>query len=253
MSKTVSEHDLSLAHDLVDIAAEIALRYFGDNQTVSKKHDGTPVAEADLDIESTLLNILQRERPNDAVFSEEHGVRGSGNRRWIIDPIDGTRNFIAGNLSWGTHIALQADEILLGVISRPLFPRRWWATLGGGAYVSTSNSREDGRSISVSSNQELAESRITFWPPERMSMVKDLQKNSLWTEPNFESILNVAEGSLEACIDATGKAWDLAPYVRIVEEAGGTFSDLSGGHSIEQGGCFSNGKIHAQLLQAISA
>ena len=253
MPDTFPQNDLSLAHDLMDVASEIALRYFGDNNAVTKKPDGTPVSEADLAIESTLLNILKQERPNDAVFSEERGSVGKGHRRWTIDPIDGTRNFIAGNRSWGTHIALETDEILLGIISRPLFPRRWWATLGGGAFVSSSNSREDGESISVSSKLKLADSRVSLWPPTFTSTIKDLQNKSHWIDPNFESILNVAEGSLEACIDATGKAWDLAPYVRIVEEAGGAFSDLSGNRSIDQGGCFSNGQIHEELIRAISS
>ncbi len=131
--------DLALARQLGDMAGAIALGYFGTNVRRELKADGSPVTEADLAVERAVLDVLARERPDDGVLSEERGAvaRGETDRRWLIDPIDGTAPFLAGTAGWGTHVALEVGgEIVLGVITRPAEHRSWWATKGQGAWTS---------------------------------------------------------------------------------------------------------------------
>ena len=249
------EDDLSLAHRLIDVASEVALEYFRADPSVTSKADGTPVTAADVQVERRMLDLLRRERPDDAILSEEAGESGSGNRRWIIDPIDGTWNFIEGRESWGTHVALEcgADDILLGVVSRPVMSARWSGAKGCGAFKSTVNSAGDGSRLATSSSGFSESTRLVLWGLDDHPATGRFKERGVWVEPYFEAILDVAEGKLAACVDATGKPRDLAPYVRIIEEAGGSFSDLTGGRSIRAGGgCFSNGHVHAAVLAALA-
>lgn len=127
--------DIELAHRMGDVAAEIALTHFQSPVEQWGKADGTPVSAADLAVERALLDVLTSERPHDAVICEEIGKLGTSPRRWILDPIDGTTPFLAGEPRWGTNIALEVDgELAVGVITRPAPGLRWWAARGDGAY-----------------------------------------------------------------------------------------------------------------------
>ncbi|HEV2368957.1 MAG TPA: inositol monophosphatase family protein, partial [Acidimicrobiales bacterium] len=124
-------NDLALAHALADRAAEVALGYFRRETRSRLKADGTPVGEADMAVEKVLLESLADARPGDAVLSEESGTRGASARRWIVDPIDGTVPFLAGDPEWGTHVVLEVSgEIVIGVVTRPALDRRYWAQRG---------------------------------------------------------------------------------------------------------------------------
>jgi len=241
--------ELELARQLVGLASEIALHYFARGVPVDTKADGTPVTVADREIEQALVETLAQCRPSDAVIGEELGARGGASRRWLLDPIDGTFNFVRGNTEWGTHVALECEGcIVLGVITRPAQGLCWWATRGGGAYRSEMSAGSAATRLTVSNRAELCAGRVTVWTNELDPVVDHLRREADWVDPSLDAILHLAEGQLDAVIDRNGKLWDHAPAVVLVEEAGGRFSDSFGGHRIDLGeGRFSNGLIHDEL------
>jgi histidinol-phosphatase len=241
--------ELEFARQLAGLASEIALHYFERSVSADIKPDGTPVTVADREIERALVDALTRSRPDDAVLGEELGARGTSPRRWLLDPIDGTFNFLRGNAEWGTHIALELGEhIVLGVITRPVLGLSWWASRGSGAYRSEPLPSSAGIRLNVSKRAEFRTSRVTMWTNEGDPVVDRLRRQANWVEPNLDAILRLAEGELEAVIDRSGKPWDHAPAVVLVEEAGGRFSDSFAGHRVDLGeGRFTNGLIHDEL------
>lgn len=245
--------DLEVAHRLASVAAEVAVPYFhGSNQTWTK-HDGSPVGEADLAADHAIRALLKELGPQDGVLSEElPELASASGRRWIIDPVDGTYAFVAGLPDWGTNIALEVDgEIVLGIVTRPLLQRRWWATAGQGAY----SARDvDGdltapQRLSMSTTAVLAESRLSGWPDDdARGMVARLRDVGTWVEADMTLFTQLMAGQLEAFVGFGGGAWDFAPAVVIVTEAGGTFSDLHGGRSVHKGcGLMTNGAIDSEL------
>jgi histidinol-phosphatase len=246
--------DLDVARRLAALASEIALRYFHRSVSAETKPDGTLVTAADRDIEQTLLQALTRLRPEDAALGEELGARGSSPRRWLLDPIDGTSNFVGGNSQWGTHVALEVERhIVLGVITRPVQGLCWWACRGCGAYRSEIRPGSADVRLHVSTRAELSGSRVTAWASKVEPALDSLRRQAQWIEPDLDAILHLAEGKLEAVIDRNGKPWDHAPAVVLVEEAGGTFSDSLGGHSVYLGeGRFTNGLIRCELDELLA-
>jgi histidinol-phosphatase len=245
--------DVELALRLSQVAGEIALGYFARDFTTTIKGDGSPVSEADLEVERTLVETLARERPDDSVLSEECGAIGTSSRRWILDPIDGTFNFVAGDPGWGTHIALESDgEIVLGVITRPVLGSRWWAARGVGAYRIDSDSPPEGTRLRASRRTELAQSRVTVWAQPN-PLTKRVRERTVWVEPHIDNILGLVEGEVEAVVDAIGEPWDHAPRVILVVEAGGRFRDRDGGRRLDQKlGIYTNGCIDEQLDRLVA-
>jgi histidinol-phosphatase len=244
------DDDLELAHRLADVAGEVALGFFGRGVATTRKHDGTPVSEADFEVERLLLETLARERSDDAVLTEESGVQGvESSRRWILDPIDGTFNFVAGRPGWGTHIALECDgEIVLGIITRPVRGVRWWAARGSGAHRTGRTASGGTLQLHVSTRRDLERSRVAVWTDHASDAATRLRERALWVEPDIDNILDLAEGGMEAVIDAIGEPWDHAPRVAIVTEAGGRFRDPDGGQRIDRGlGIYTNGRVDDAL------
>ena len=161
--------DLALAHRLGDAADAIALRHFAAGDTAWRaKSDGSPVSAADEQIELALRAQIQRERPSDAVQGEEFGTRGLGDRRWIIDAVDGTASFLAGEPEWSTLIALEeSGAITLGLVTAPALQRRWWAGRGTGAWTRSTAYTAPGAAepIVIAGAEHLAEASIGIWPP----------------------------------------------------------------------------------------
>lgn len=248
------QEDLTLAFEMAELAATVALRFFQRGVTVDKKPDGSPVTEADLEVERRLLDVLSRARPHDAVLSEERGALGSSTRRWILDPIDGTAQFATGRDCWGTHVALERDrEVVLGVITRPLAGKWWWAAREQGTYRGELGARTPEKRLSVSDTADFARARVMVWARGETALDAALRASHQWMKPTFDAVLEVATGQLDALVDTLGEAWDLAPAVPIVEEAGGRFFDRDGGRSLHRvGGCFTNGRID-QALQKLKA
>jgi histidinol-phosphatase len=241
--------DLDLARRLAVLAADVGLDYFARGVSADEKPDGTPVTAADVHIERVLSNELARERPADAILGEELGAQGSSNRRWILDPIDGTAYFLRQEADWGTHIALEvAGRVVVGVITRPATGRCYFAARGAGSFRSEIALGSPSTRLHVSSRADLAASRVTTWTHATDPLIHRLKGATLWTEPAVDNVLRVAEGELEAVVDRLGKTWDHAPAVVLVEEAGGSFSDARGGHRLDLGeGRYTNGLIRAEL------
>jgi histidinol-phosphatase len=242
----VSSPDLEFAAALADLADELALARFGAlDLHVETKPDLSPVTETDRAIEKALRERIAAERPGDSVLGEEEGASGASGRRWILDPIDGTRNYSRGIPIFATLIALEiGGEVELGLVSAPALGRRWWAERGKGAF-------RDGTSISVSSIARLEDAIVSFELSEGIERLAPLAERA-WHARSFGDFwqhMLVAEGCVDVAIDPAAKIWDCAPLKIIVEEAGGKFTDLSG-HSVIDGGSgvSTNGLLHAEAL-----
>jgi histidinol-phosphatase len=239
--------DLDLALRLADAADEIALsRFRARDLLVETKPDSTPVTEADRAVEAELRTILAVERRRDAVLGEEEGQSGSSARRWIVDPIDGTRNYSRGVPVWATLIALEDHgKVVLGVVSAPALHRRWWAERGEGAHA-------NGDVVRVSRVARPEDAVLTFALEQSLPSLAGRAWHARGYG-DFWSHMLVAEGAVDGAIDAIGVSlWDLAAVQVIVEEAGGTFTDFSGEHRVDGGSAISsNGLLHADLLEAV--
>ena len=236
--------DLELALSLADVADAISLPFFHEGEIrVELKTDLSPVTEADLRVELELRRRLAAERPDDAILGEEQGQHGSSRRRWILDPVDGTRNFARGIPVWATLIAVEEEgEIHVGVVSAPALGRRWWAERGGGAFA-------DGRPIHVSTTSKVEDAVLSFALEQP---VPELARRAWHARGlgDFWAHVLVAEGAVDGCVDAVGvHVWDLAAVQVIVEEAGGTMTDLAGARRIDSGSAVSsNGLLHETLV-----
>ena len=252
--------DLALAQVLADAADAITrARYQASDLVVDTKPDLTPVSDADRAVEDALRRILAEHRPDDAVVGEERGTTGSGARRWIVDPIDGTKNFVRGTPSWATLLALEVDgTVVVGVVSAPALARRWWAARGEGAWV---RSPAGVRRCAVSGVTTLADAFLSYaslggWEEcGRLPQFLDLTR-AVWRTRaygDFWSHVLVAEGAVDLSCEPEVSLWDLAALQPIVEEAGGRFSDLSGAATPAGGSvACSNGLLHEQLLAALT-
>jgi histidinol-phosphatase len=254
--------DLALALELADIADSITLeRYRAEDLRVETKPDMTPVSEADTAVEQAVRDRLATSRPEDAVVGEEFGAANgnSGVRRWIIDPIDGTKSFVRGVPSWATLLALQdGEEVAVGVVSAPALKRRWWASRGGGAFVGGVG--EDTRPIRVSAVTELADAQLSFGGIEEWAEHGRLDgllglAEACWRTRGFGdfwSYMLVAEGAVEIGLDPIVSLWDLAAPQVIVEEAGGRFTDLAGVSTPDGGDAIAtNGLVHTAALDIV--
>ena len=239
--------DLELALRLADAADALSLPSFRSGLAIETKPDLTPVTEADRAVESELRRVLAEERPDDAILGEEEGAAGGGARRWLVDPIDGTRNYSRGIPVWATLIALESDGVVqLGVVSAPALARRWWAERGAGAFA-------NGERIHVSAISTIESSVLSFAIENEVPAIA----RRAWHARGFGdfwSYMLIAEGSVDGALDRPGvKEWDLAAAQVIVEEAGGRFSDFSGEPRIDSGSAVaSNGLIHDELLAAVA-
>jgi len=239
--------DLELALHLADVADRISLARFRSGVRVETKPDLTPVTEVDRAVEAELRRLLAAERSGDAILGEEEGPSEGGERRWLLDPIDGTRNYARGIPVWATLVALEeTDGVRLGVVSAPSLGRRWWAERNAGAFA-------DGAPIRVSTVSRVEDAVLSFALED---VVPDLATRAWHARGfgDFWSHMLVAEGVVDGTMDAVGVSeWDLAAIQVIVEEAGGRFSDFAGVPRIDSGTAVSsNGLLHAELLAAVA-
>ena len=251
--------DLALALELARLADEITLgRFLADDLAVETKPDLTPVTEADRAVERLLRERLAAARPGDAIVGEELGSSGGGERRWIIDPIDGTKSYVRGIPVWATLLGLEvAGRMEVGVVSAPALHHRWWARRGQGAFV------DDGRAarrMRVSGVDRLADAQLCFagfedW--EEIGRLDDLLElgRQCWRTRGLGDVWSymlVAEGAVDIGLDAEVNLWDLAAPMVIVEEAGGVFTDLGGARRADGGDAIAtNGLVHDAELAII--
>jgi len=248
--------DLAFALELADTADAITLaRYRATDLVVDTKPDLTPVSEADRAAEEALRARIDAERPGDGVVGEEFGESpGTGGRRWILDPIDGTKNYVRGTPVWGTLIALERDgEIVVGVASAPALRRRWWAARGTGAFA-------DGTPIHVSRVRAVEDALLCYTSgPAFDEHGLGPQFRALaarcWEARGFSDYWGhvlVAEGSADIAVEPIMNLWDNAPLQVIVEEAGGRFTDLEGRPRADGGSAITtNGLLHDEVLAAM--
>jgi histidinol-phosphatase len=228
----VVDNDLQLARRAAAAGAAVGLRYFAALADLPRelKADGSIVTEADRAVEAAIRAVLTDARPDDAILGEEGGESGGGaRRRWIIDPIDGTALFVAGDDRWLVLVALEEDgEVVVGLAAHPAQGRTWWAARGEGAYEAEGDG--PGRRIAVSADRPdvLAESRIAVIPtdPEVGAPLVALVPDLPW---NLHPGLMVARGDLDLAVQTAGQIWDFAATSLIVEEAGGRYYNLAGG------------------------
>jgi histidinol-phosphatase len=253
--------DLRLAHILADAADAATMeRFKALDLKVETKPDMTPVSEADKRAEELIRGQLGRARPRDAVLGEEYGIEGTGPRRWIIDPIDGTKNYVRGVPVWATLIALNVrgeggDEGVVGVVSAPALGRRWWAAKGTGAY--TGRSLSSATRLHVSNVRDLRDASFSYsslsgWEEHgRLDGFMDLTRDVWRTRAygDFWSYMMVAEGSVDICAEPELSLWDMAACEVVVREAGGRFTSLDGVPGPYGGNAAaSNGLLHEDLL-----
>ncbi|RNL80079.1 histidinol-phosphatase [Nocardioides marmorisolisilvae] len=249
--------DLRLAHVLADDADALTMaRFKALDLHVMTKPDLTPVTDADQAVEEGIRRTLSRARSRDAVLGEEQGSAGHSQRRWVIDPIDGTKNFVRGVPVWATLIALMVDdEVVVGVVSAPALNRRWWAMKDGGAWTGTSLLRAT--AIQVSDVSRIEDASLSYaslggWEDrDRLDDFLALSRRCWRTRAygDFWSYMLVAEGAVDLAAEPELELYDMAALDVIVREAGGIFTSLDGEPGPIGGNALaSNGKLHDQAL-----
>jgi histidinol-phosphatase len=255
--------ELTFALSLADRADEISLaRYRALDLEITTKPDNTPVTDADRAVEEAIREAIGKKYPADTIVGEEFGgsrlSSDDSNRYWVIDPIDGTKNFLRGVPTWATLIALVVGgQVVTSVVSSPALHRRWYATRGGGSFVSENGAAP--RTLRVSAVKSLADSSIAYsdfkgWG-ERLPAFEELLDGAWRTRGlgDFWSHMLVAEGSVEVAIEPSLALWDMAALDLIVTEAGGRFTSLDGVDGpFGPNAISSNSIIHTHVLSALN-
>jgi histidinol-phosphatase len=243
--------DLQVAFDAADRAAELALAYFQSGVSATLKADGTPVTEADRTVERLLRETLAQARPDDAFLGEELGRLGDSDRVWILDPIDGTGFFSAGDPNWRVHIALAVGGIMqVALVTSPALRRCWWATRGGGSFESSwPREASSTRRLAVSATATLADAVLDALDDESRAR---LPLGAARAPGSPLPLVELVRGEVDAFLAECCHIWDHAPWILLVEEAGGRFTDRTGGRAGDQGGgLYSNARLHDQLLASL--
>ena len=255
--------DLSIALNLADIADQISMqRYQAIDLVVETKPDLTPVSDADRAVEQAIREYLGKNRKDDAIIGEEFGKSvDTSNRSWIIDPIDGTKNFVRGVPIWASLIALEVSgKMQVGVVSAPALGRRWYASVGNGAFVIDNLADKNSvRKISCSKVGEISDASMSVSSFDKKDGWRDLQPNLLklgeavWRNRgygDFWSHMLVAEGAIDFALEPQLALWDMAALEVIVCEAGGRFSNFAGENGSSGPGALSSNHILHNLVLA---
>lgn len=261
--------DLTLALRMADAADAITLaRYQAQDLAITTKPDNTPVTDADKSAEDAIRALLRAHRPDDGIVGEEFGNEGvEKNRYWVIDPIDGTKNFLRGVPTWATLIGLieksasGEEKVIVGVVSAPALFRRWYAFEGGGAFVIVNRNNDQEatpKRISVSSVSRMEDASISYsdfvgWG-DRLPLFHSLLASAWRTRAHgdFWSHMLVAEGAVDIAIEPSLALWDMAALDIIVREAGGKFTSVAGVDGPLGGsGLSSNGKLHRHVVETL--
>jgi histidinol-phosphatase len=257
--------DLAFAHEVADAASIVTMRHFSAGVVATSKADGSPVTEADRAVEELIRASIHSRYPNDGIIGEEFGTLGlidGAHRRWIVDPIDGTSDFARNDPNSRIHLALQVgDRLEVAVVAAPALGLRWWAQRGSGAFEavwsfegmdagsSVASKMLLGRKLSVSTRAELHESQIACTPTKTRARVPP---QCGIAAPSPLPLVELVRGEIDAFVAEGFHIWDHAPWILLVEEAGGRFTDRSGGNSGDQGGgVYSNTPLHSELVRAL--
>jgi histidinol-phosphatase len=252
--------DLSLALALAADADHISLdRFQALDLVVTTKPDRTPVTDADQAVERSIRSGIEAARPGDSILGEEYGTHGDSNRQWIIDPIDGTANFLRGVPIWGTLIALAIDGVpVVGVVSSPALGKRWWAATGHGAWGQAAG--HDAKPLAVSGVTDFADASLSYnsltgWDNAGyLDRVIALTRR-VWRSRaigDMWSYMLLAEGALDIVGECDLKPYDMAALIPIIEEAGGRFTAVTGEPGPWHGTALAtNGLLHETALAAL--
>ena len=253
--------DLHLAHTIADQVDPLTQAHF-DNQDfeIETKPDLTPVTVADREAERLIRDYLSRARTRDSVLGEEFGTTGHSPRQWIIDPIDGTKNFVRGVPVWASLISLAEDgEVVVGLVSAPALGKRWWAVKGGGAW--SGRSLALARQLHVSSVADLEDASLSYsslsgWVDRRrlrgmLSLMQGCWRTRAYGD--FWSYMLLASGAVDVAAEPELEAYDMAALVPIVSEAGGRFTSLAGEPGPWGGDAVAtNGPLHDAVLALLA-
>ncbi len=251
--------DLDLALELADIADAISLeRFRALDLHVENKPDRSPVTDADRSVEQAIKKMLAEKAPNDALIGEEYGNTGTSSRTWIIDPIDGTANYLRGVPVWATLIALAIDgKSVVSVVSAPAMGRRWWAAPDSGAFtkdIDGSSRQLKVSAISELENASLSYNNLQLWDQAgKLAELTELSRKIWRTRAygDFWSYMLLAEGAVDIVAEHDLKIYDIAALVPIVEQAGGQFTSLEGPLTPESSSVLAtNGKLHEAATSA---
>ncbi|MFV0459793.1 MAG: histidinol-phosphatase [Actinomycetales bacterium] len=257
------DDDLRLAHVIADQVDTLTMaRFKAADLTVDSKPDLTPVTDADRGAEELARSTLSRARPRDSVLGEEFGVTGHSPRQWVLDPIDGTKNFVRGVPVWATLIALlDAGEPVLGLVSAPALGRRWWAATGSGAW--SGKSLSSAKAIHVSAVRDLADASLSYsdlhyWQDRPGGIGPMLRLlDACWRTRaygDFWSYMLVAEGAVDVACEPELELYDLAALIPIVREAGGRFTSIDGSCEAARGSVLAtNGLLHETTMEILNA
>ncbi|MGA1590844.1 MAG: inositol monophosphatase family protein [Candidatus Nanopelagicaceae bacterium] len=260
--------DIELLKRLADESDSISLdRYSAQDLVIETKPDATPVTDADKAVERKIREILAVERPDDLIVGEEYGKPESispSSRYWVIDPIDGTKNFLRGVPIWATLIGLVhrdasgTDRVIAGMVSAPALFRRWYAATGFGAFTEVNGgiaTQIYSSKIAKLSDASLSFSDLAGWGNRKDNYLNFLDK--VWRVRgigDFWSHMLVAEGAVDIAAEPALALWDMVPLAVIVEEAGGVFSDLEGNSGpFGKSGISANRALHNQFLESINS
>jgi histidinol-phosphatase len=256
------QDDLAFALALADRADAVTRARFGAlDLRVDTKPDLTPVTDADRAVESELREALGRDRPGDSILGEEFGGPTTfGGRQWIIDPIDGTKNFVRGVPVWASLIGLLDDGVpSVGVVSAPALQRRWWAARGQGAFAAVDGALP--RRLSVSSVAELGSASLSFsslsgWAQRGLRDRFLELTDAVWrvrAYGDFWSYCLLAEGAVDIAAEPEVSVWDLAALDILAREAGGQLTSLDGTPGPHGGSAVAtNGLLHEQVLARLA-
>ena len=253
--------DLHLAHTIADQVDPLTQAHF-DNQDfeIETKPDLTPVTVADREAERLIRDYLSRARTRDSVLGEEFGTTGHSPRQWIIDPIDGTKNFVRGVPVWASLISLAEDgEVVVGLVSAPALGKRWWAVKGGGAW--SGRSLALARQLHVSSVADLEDASLSYsslsgWVDRRrlrgmLSLMQGCWRTRAYGD--FWSYMLLASGAVDVAAEPKLEVYDMAALVPIVSEAGGRFTSLAGEPGPWGGDAVAtNGPLHDAVLTLLA-
>jgi histidinol-phosphatase len=254
------DDDLRLAHVIADQVDSVTMsRFKALDLRVETKPDLTPVSDADKTAEEVIRGQLSRARPRDAVHGEEMGDTGHGPRRWVVDPIDGTKNFVRGVPVWATLIGLlDGDQVVVGLVSAPALGKRWWAATGSGAWTGKSlaaASRLQVSGVDKLSDASLSYSSLSGWEEQGLlDPFLDLTRRTWRTRAygDFWSHVLVAEGAVDLAAEPELALHDMAALVPIVTEAGGTFTSIRGVPGPFGGSALvTNGRLHQAALDVL--
>ncbi|MCS4275604.1 histidinol-phosphatase [Mycetocola sp. BIGb0189] len=255
------EEDLALALRLADVADEISLeRFRAGDLRVDTKPDRTHVTDADLAVERALRAIIETERPGDGILGEEYGTEGSTERQWILDPIDGTANFLRGVPNWATLISLAENGVpRVGVASAPAFQKRWYAAPDAGAWLVEGSAEP--RRLRVSGVRSIEDASLSFqsigqwrdagYLPQLLTLAETVWRDRAYGDMWSYGLL--AEGLVDIVAEFDVKEYDIAPFVAIITEAGGRFTAIDGTDTIAgRSALATNGLLHDQVLSIVT-